>query len=171
MALWWLWPGLVFWKAKAAGSGHGFNPIKFSSKILKNFHFEFFFVCGIVYTDVKEVFWILNWFDLLWRSLWKKKLLKLLVLIHIPKSLGLGQARPRPSHVWWLWPGLVFEEAKATSGQAKAGAFRPSRARTALAVKANIFERLPVGGASLGGHTAWWDHIVLSRTRQIQVRA
>ena len=30
------------------------------------------------------------------------------------------------------WPGLVFEEAKATSGQAKAGAFRPSRAGTAL---------------------------------------
>ena len=45
----------------------------------------------------------------------KKKLLNLLVLIHIPKS-----------------PGLVFEKAKATSGQAKAGAFRPSRAGTAL---------------------------------------
>ena len=47
----------------------------------------------------------------------KKKLLNLLVLIHIPKSLGLG---------------LVFEEAKATSGQAKAGAFRPSQVGTAL---------------------------------------
>ena len=84
------WPGIL--KAKAAGSGHGFNPIKFSSKILKKFHFESFFVCGIVYTDVEEVFWIVKKFM-------KKKLLKLLVLIHIPKGLGLGQARPRPSHV------------------------------------------------------------------------
>ena len=32
----------------------------------------------------------------------------------------------------WPRPGLVFEEAKATSGQAKAGAFRPSWAGTAL---------------------------------------
>ena len=34
----------------------------------------------------------------------------------------------------WPRPGLVFEKAKATSGQAKARAFRPSRARTALLV-------------------------------------
>ena len=44
------------------------------------------------------------------------------------KSHSLGQAKPEPSREWWLWPGLRFEEAKATSGQAKAGAFRPSRA-------------------------------------------
>jgi hypothetical protein len=50
------------------------------------------------------------------------------------KSRGLGQAKLEPSREWWLWPGLRFEEAKAASGQAKAGAFRPSRARTALGV-------------------------------------
>ena len=48
------------------------------------------------------------------------------------KSRGLGQAKPEPSREWRLWPGLRFEEAKAASGQAKAGAFRPSRAGTAL---------------------------------------
>ena len=41
------------------------------------------------------------------------------------KSHGLGQAKPEPSREWRLWPGLRFEEAKA-------GAFRPSRAGTAL---------------------------------------
>jgi hypothetical protein len=48
------------------------------------------------------------------------------------KSHGLGQAKPGPSCEWRLWPGLRFEEAKAASGQAKAGAFRPSQARTPL---------------------------------------
>jgi len=48
------------------------------------------------------------------------------------KSRGLGQAKPGPSRGWRLWPGLGFEQAKAASGQAKAGAFRPSRAGTAL---------------------------------------
>ena len=50
------------------------------------------------------------------------------------KNRGLGQAKPEPSREWRLWPGLRFEEAKAASGQAKAGAFRPSRAGTALPV-------------------------------------
>jgi hypothetical protein len=45
------------------------------------------------------------------------------------KSRGLGQAKPGPSRVWRLWLGLGFEKAKAGSGQAKARAFRPSRAR------------------------------------------
>jgi hypothetical protein len=44
------------------------------------------------------------------------------------KSRGLGQAKPEPSRVRRLWLGLEFEKAKAGSGQAKAGAFRPSRA-------------------------------------------
>ena len=66
-------------------------------------------------------------------EVYEKKIIKI-ITTYIPKSLGLGQARPRPSHVWWLWPGLVFEEAKATSGQAKTGAFRPSWAGTALII-------------------------------------
>ena len=40
------------------------------------------------------------------------------------KSHGLGQAKLEPSHEWGLWPGLGFEEAKAT--------LRPSQARTSL---------------------------------------
>jgi hypothetical protein len=44
------------------------------------------------------------------------------------ESRGLGQAKPEPSREWRLWPGLTFDKAKAASGQAKAGAFRPSRA-------------------------------------------
>ena len=121
-ALWWLWPGLVFWKAKTAGSGHGFN---FHLKILKkkNFTFEiFFFVCGLVYTDVWGGFLDTELVLTCCEEVYEKKkklLLNLLVLIHIPKKPW-----PRPSHVWWLWPGLVFEEAKATSGQAKAGGFQ-----------------------------------------------
>ena len=45
------------------------------------------------------------------------------------KSRGLGQAGPGPSCEWWLWLGPDIKKAKATSGWAKAGAFRPSRAR------------------------------------------
>jgi hypothetical protein len=45
---------------------------------------------------------------------------------------GLGRARPGPSQGSRLWPGLGFEKAEAASGQAKAGALRPSRAGTAL---------------------------------------
>ena len=48
------------------------------------------------------------------------------------KSRGLGQAKPGPSRGWRLWPGLCIQEAKAASSQAKAAAFRPSRAGTAL---------------------------------------
>jgi hypothetical protein len=48
------------------------------------------------------------------------------------KSRGPGWARPGPSQGSRLWPGLGFEKAKAASGQAKAGALRPSRAGTAL---------------------------------------
>jgi hypothetical protein len=55
---------------------------------------------------------------------------KLNVLLY--KSRGLGQAKPKPGHDFWLWPGLEFSEAKAISGQAKAPAFRPSRAQAAL---------------------------------------
>ena len=44
------------------------------------------------------------------------------------KSRGLGQAKPEPSREWRLRPGLRFDEAKAGSSQAKAMAFRPSRA-------------------------------------------
>ena len=43
-----------------------------------------------------------------------------------------ARAKPEPSQVSWLWPGLGFEKAKATWGQAKARAFRPSGAGTAL---------------------------------------
>jgi hypothetical protein len=49
-------------------------------------------------------------------------------------------AKPGPSRGWWLWPGLCVEEAKATSSQAKAAAFRPSRARTSLAV-CTVYDR------------------------------
>ena len=45
------------------------------------------------------------------------------------KSRGLGQAGPGPSREWWLWLGPDIKKAKAASGRAKAGAFRPSRAR------------------------------------------
>src|SRR6266849_1633465 len=48
------------------------------------------------------------------------------------KSRDPGQAKPEPSHGWWLWPGLGFQKAKAVPGQAKAPAFRPSRAGTTL---------------------------------------
>jgi hypothetical protein len=41
-------------------------------------------------------------------------------------------ARPGPSHEWWLWLGPSPEQAKAASGQAKAGAFGPSQAGTSL---------------------------------------
>ena len=47
-------------------------------------------------------------------------------------SHGLGQAKPRPSCEWQLWPGLGFEKAKANSSWAKAMAFRPSQAGTTL---------------------------------------
>ena len=62
------------------------------------------------------------------------------------QSHGLGQAKPEPSHEWQLWPGLRFEEAKAASGQAKARAFRPSWAGTALTVCACIVEWLANSG-------------------------
>jgi hypothetical protein len=48
------------------------------------------------------------------------------------KSRGLGQAKPEPGPTQRLWPGLCIEKAKAISSQAKAGAFRPSRAGTTL---------------------------------------
>jgi hypothetical protein len=48
--------------------------------------------------------------------------------IYTHKSPGLGQAKPEPSRERRLWPGLRFSKAKAASSQAKAGAFRPSRA-------------------------------------------
>ena len=44
------------------------------------------------------------------------------------KSWGLGQAKLEPSWQWWLWHGLSFDKAKATSSQAKARTFRPSQA-------------------------------------------
>ena len=54
---------------------------------------------------------------------------KIIINILPYKSRGLGQAKPGPSRIWRLWLGLGFEKAKAGWGQAKAGAFRPSRAR------------------------------------------
>jgi hypothetical protein len=48
------------------------------------------------------------------------------------KSRGLGQAKPWPSRSRDLWLGLRFQKAGAPSGQAKAAAFRPSRAGTPL---------------------------------------
>ena len=54
------------------------------------------------------------------------------------KSHGLGRAKLEPSQVWRLWPGLGFEKAEAASGQAKAAAFRPSRAGTALAINSGL---------------------------------
>jgi hypothetical protein len=51
------------------------------------------------------------------------------------KSRGLGRAKPGPSRDSRLWPGPGFEKAEAASGQAKAGAVRPSRAGTALSVR------------------------------------
>ena len=42
----------------------------------------------------------------------------------------------------------MFEEAKATSGQAKAGAFRPSRAGTALEDRSTTRDTTPPPGAT-----------------------
>jgi hypothetical protein len=46
---------------------------------------------------------------------------------------GSGQAKPKPSRHWRLWPGLKILKAKAVESRAKAAAFRPSRAGTSLA--------------------------------------
>ena len=100
MASWWLWPGQVFWKAKAAGSGHGFNLIKFSLKILKKFHFVIFF--GLWYSIYSRCWGGFLDTELVWlvvEKFIKKKIIKF-ITTYIPKSLGLGQARPRPSRVW-----------------------------------------------------------------------
>jgi hypothetical protein len=50
----------------------------------------------------------------------------------VPESPGLGQSQAGPSRGRRLWPGLEFLKTKAAPGQAKAGAFRPSRAGTSL---------------------------------------
>jgi hypothetical protein len=47
-------------------------------------------------------------------------------------NITFYKQKPGPSQLSRLWPGLGFEKAEAASGQAKAGAFRPSRAGTAL---------------------------------------
>jgi len=47
---------------------------------------------------------------------------------------GLGQAKLEPGQSHSPRPGLRFDKAKAVSGQAKATAFRPSRAGTALSM-------------------------------------
>ena len=58
-----------------------------------------------------------------------KEIITIEPIIILPyKSRGLGQAEPEPSREWRLWPGLKFHKAKAASSQAKAAAFRPSRA-------------------------------------------
>jgi hypothetical protein len=49
-----------------------------------------------------------------------------------PTSHGSGQAKLELSRHWWLWPGLKILKAEATESQAKAVAFRPSRAGTSL---------------------------------------
>jgi len=45
---------------------------------------------------------------------------------------GSGQSRAKASRHWWLWPGLQISKAGAVESQAKAAAFRPSRAGTSL---------------------------------------
>ena len=50
----------------------------------------------------------------------------------LPTHSQKPRLRPKPSHHWRLWPGLTFSKAGAASGQAKAVAFRPSRAGTSL---------------------------------------
>ena len=58
-----------------------------------------------------------------------KEIITIEPIIILPyKSRGLGQAEPEPSREGRLWPGLKFHKAKAASSQAKAAAFRPSRA-------------------------------------------
>jgi hypothetical protein len=47
---------------------------------------------------------------------------------------GLGQSRAKASRHWQLWPGLVILKAWAVESQAKAMAFRPSRAGTSLII-------------------------------------
>ena len=61
-----------------------------------------------------------------------------------------------PSRVWQLWLGLGFEKAKASSGQAKATAFRPSRAGTALAGTHAIFRAPPNLKNSPWRRTPFW---------------
>jgi len=51
-----------------------------------------------------------------------------------PTSRGSGQAKPKPSRHWRLWPGLKILKAEAAESQAKAVAFRPSWAGTSLPV-------------------------------------
>ena len=48
------------------------------------------------------------------------------------KAVAESRAKPELGFDQWLWPGLGFGKAKAGSGQAKAGASRPSRAGTSL---------------------------------------
>ena len=72
----------------------------------------------------------------------KKKIIIIIINILPYKSRGLGQAKPGPSRIWRLWLGLGFEKAKAGSGQAKAGAFRPSRARQITNEEWTIVEQL-----------------------------
>ena len=66
------------------------------------------------------------------------------------RGLKPGQARAKPFQ--WLWLGPRVEKAKAPSGQAKAGASRPSRAGTALVVAAfsqrvrHVWRQRVVGG-------------------------
>src|SRR5713101_3467250 len=67
------------------------------------------------------------------------------------KSRGPGQAKPEPSCGWWLWPGLGFQKAKAVPGQAKAPAFRPSRARTTLAAL-SIVDGINLPTSTAAGH-------------------
>ena len=47
-------------------------------------------------------------------------------------SRSSGQSRAKASRHWWLWPGLQISKAGAIESQAKAAAFRPSRAGTSL---------------------------------------
>ena len=56
------------------------------------------------------------------------------------RGLKPGQARAKPFQ--WLWLGPRVEKAKAPSGQAKAGASRPSRAGTALSGSGGRGEQL-----------------------------
>src|SRR5258708_10635745 len=71
--------------------------------------------------------------------------------LFIKKSRGPGGAKPGPSPERRLWPGLGFLKAKAASSQAKAAAFRPSRAgRTLLRSDHTYIRKALCEGAQSG---------------------
>jgi hypothetical protein len=53
-------------------------------------------------------------------------------LIFTALGCGSGQSQAKAGRHRWLWPGLRILNAQAVKSQAKAAAFRPSRAGTLL---------------------------------------